>query len=248
MIKVIIVDDEPKASKLIEILIKKFFPQLQIKGIAEDGNDAYNMIIEHTPDLVFLDIEIGKMTAFDLLEKFDKIAFSIIFISAYEDYALKAIKMNALDYLIKPADVNEFINSVRKALERIDTEDRTKNASNLLTQIKGGVFAKVAINTSTETRFVDINEIVRCEAYGNTTMCFLSSGQKIHSTKTLKTFEEKLSKYQFLRIHSKHLVNQFYISNFKKDGNDSKLFLKDGSSIAISLRRKGNFWDNIESI
>lgn len=250
MIKTIIIDDEPPARNLLKLLIQENFPELGIVGVAKNEKEAYTLLTELSPDLVFLDIELGKTTAFNLLSRFENISFAVIFVTAYKDYAVQAFKVNAVDYLVKPIELEELKAAVTRALKMIQKEkDMTAHLLKAIGNIKGtSNVNKIAINTASETKFIIIDDIVRCEADGNATICFLNSGQKIYSTRTLKDFEEKLSHYQFLRVHSKHLVNQQYIMNFKKKGRTGILILKDGSTINVSARKKSNFLEKMKFI
>jgi two-component system LytT family response regulator len=250
MIKTIIIDDEPPARNLLKLLIEDHFRnELELVGIAKDEKEAYQAITELNPDLVFLDIELGKTTAFNLLSRFTGSSFAVIFVTAYKEYAVQAFKVNAIDYLVKPFELDELKAAVERAVQVIQKE---KHLAGHLRKFMNGVKGstadnKITINTATETKFVAIEDIIRCEADGNATICFLSSGQTIYATRTLKDFEEKLANYQFLRVHNKHLVNQRYIVNYRKRGRTGILVLKDGSTINVSARKK-KFLNNVESI
>lgn len=250
MIKTVIIDDEPPARDLLKLLIQENFPELNIVGIAKNEAEAYTQLTELAPDLIFLDIELGKTTAFNLLSRFDNITFAVIFVTAYKDYAIQAFKVNAIDYLVKPIELDELKSAVARALKAIEKEkDMTAHLLKVMSTMKGPhAVNKITINTASETKFIIIDDIVRCEADGNATIFFLNSGQKIYSTRTLKDHEEKLAQYQFLRVHSKHLVNQQYIMNFKKKGRTGIIILKDGSTINVSARKKSNFLDKMKFI
>ncbi len=248
MIKTVIVDDEPPARNLLTLLIRDHFPELEVIGVAKNEKEAYSQLTELQPDLVFLDIELGKTTAFNLLGKFSTIPFAVIFVTAYQDYAVQAFKVNAIDYIVKPIELSELKVAIEKAVNTIQKEkDLTAHLFKFMESLKAGIAVnKISINTASETRFVIVEDIVHCEADGNATIIYLNSGQTIYSTHTLKYFEDKLAPHNFLRVHSKHLVNQNYIANYKKNGRTGIVILKDGSMINVSARKKNDFLDKMK--
>lgn len=238
-IKAIVVDDEMFGREQIKALIKKYFPQIALVAEAANSTEALKHIYFHKPDLVFLDVEMPGRNGFDLLEKIQEHDFEIIFVTAYDQYALKAIKFSALDYLLKPLNKEEFKSAVNKFLERQkNAYDRKSVIHNFIknyTSHSADAF-KLAVNTTSKTHFLLPEEIIRCEADGNYTMILCSNKQTILSSKTLKEFDDLLSDFDFIRVHRAHLVNKKFIRSYS---SDNLLLLQDNTTIEVSRRKMG---------
>jgi two-component system LytT family response regulator len=248
MINAVIVDDEKKGRDLLEILLKENCPTVNIINKVGSVEDAFYNIIEKKPDLVFLDIEMPGGTGFDLLEKFDNINFSIIFVTAYDKYALKAFKFSAVDYLLKPVDEEELKTAVSKVIkkdyppENNDFESLTYNYKSLKTDNR-----KLALDTSAGLVFVEIKNITHCEANGKSTWCYIHNQEKILAKKNLGEFENFLSDYNFIRVHHSHLVNVDFIKSYKP-GRTGVITMQDNSLVDVSQRKKDDFLKKLNKI
>lgn len=239
MIKALIVDDEKRARETIRNIIKLYCPQVEVAGEASDVRSAREAIAQHKPSLVLLDINMPGGTGFDLLGQFGADGPKVIFITAYQEYAVKAFRFSALDYILKPVNPDELVEAVRKASEVIGKESMDlklqafiSNMENITREVK-----KIVLNTSDSIHVVNVPEIVRCQSDSNYTEFYLNNGKKILVSSTLKDFDEMLSSYRFFRAHQSHLVNIDYIERYeKKEGG--YLVMKDKSTVPVSVRKK----------
>ena len=243
MIRALIIDDEQAAANVVNMLIKRYVPavtELDLAIGAADGLEAINRL---KPDLVFLDIEMPVMSGFDLLEKFPDHDFDVIFITAYDHYAIRAIRYSALDYLLKPVDVAELQAAVERFIDkRKNSSDSRARYANLLHNLKTTEQDyTLAVSTTEGTYFFRTTEIIRCEATGNYTRIFMQGNKSLLTSRTLKDYDELLSAQGFYRIHRAHLVNKTYIRSFT---NDHMLQLADGSEVEVSRRK----WDDIKKL
>jgi two-component system LytT family response regulator len=234
----VIVDDEASVRNSIRKLVSENFPDVSILASAGTIEDGYEAIIKYKPDLLFLDIELPDGIGFDLIRKFTSVSFKIIFITGHQEYALDAIKVSALDYILKPIDTDELRIAVEKAREAIShTEQQLKlQALNENLQSKK-VLKRIILHTSDHLQLVSVSEIIRAEADSNYTTFRLSDGKHIMVSRTIKEFETLLSGSGMIRVHQSHLVNINYIDRFvKKDGG--YLLLKEGTKIPVSPNLK----------
>jgi two-component system, LytTR family, response regulator len=250
MIKAVIVDDEELGRNVLSNLIRKYCPEVSIVGTASSAREAKKIIDEVNPSLVFLDIEMPGGSGFDLLEQFPAPGFSIIFTTAYDQYAVKAFKYSALDYLLKPINIEELT----KAISKIATTDNKKNMQSSLQHFiesynNSGVSKnnKVALPTQDGLVFIDIADIIRCEADGKYTWCFIEGGKKLYSTRSLKDFEEQLTQFGFCRIHHAHLINLNHIKNYTK-GDGGQVTMANGDTVTVSKRKKEEFLNRLNKI
>ncbi len=237
MLNAIIVDDEVKGVETLRLMLREYCPDVNIAAAAYSVNEAAAKINSLNPDLVFLDIQMPFADGFALFEKIKIPAFEVIFTTAFSEYAVKAFKHNAVDYLLKPVKSSELISAVNKCREirnRTTQMQRLESKLNLLKE----AFAlhKIPVHTSSETILVDVDEIIRLEADGNYTHIHLSYGKKILSTKAMAEYEKLLPGDVFLRIHKKHLVNRTHINTIKK--GEGLLIMTDGSAVEISRLKK----------
>lgn len=239
-IKSIIVDDEEINIENLRELLGKYCPSIEIVGMASDVDGALEMINIYKPDLVFLDIQLGRLSGFDLLNRLTNKSFEVIFVTAYDDYTLKAIKADALDYILKPIDIHELINAVFKAGKKISAAHASGTLEtffNTLNKEQIKDYHRVALPQQKETRYVATEEIFRCEADGVYTIFFLVNGERVIISKTLKEYTEMLEQFNFIRIHSSHLVNAHFIRSWlKEDGG--MILLTNGDRIPISKSQR----------
>ena len=234
-IQVSIIDDEKDGRDYIALLLANEFPSLKIIFQASNVKDAAFGLADKQPDILFLDIRLSDGTAFDLLSKITNLSSQIIFITAYEHYAIQAIKNGALDYILKPINRPEFIDAVNKAIANIHNN-------------KSSQFGiKINLPTLHGFKRVDIAQIIRCEADSNYTFIYLTDGSKIVVSHTLRQFDEFLSKHQFLRVHHKHLINLAHFKEYIKDSGGQAL-MSDNSSVDISVRKRSQFLAAIEKL
>lgn len=243
MIKALIIDDEEHCIEVLENLLAANEGNLvEVSGRAKTVRDGIESIARLEPDLVFLDMQIGEKTGFDLLRALPEINFEIIFTTAFEKFALQAIKFSALDYLLKPIDGDELNTAIMKLLNK-KSKIKTADKIDLLlqnTQKSDELFKKIIVPTFSGFEFMDIRDIIRCESESNYTTIYVKDKQKIVVSKTLKDFEEMLRDYHFFRVHNSHLINLDYIRRYRK-GKGGSVILMDGTEIDVSTRRKDDF-------
>jgi len=235
----VIIDDEAAVRNAIRSLVAENFPDINILATAGNIQEGYEIILKNKPDLLFLDIELPDGTGFDLLKKFSLVSFKIIFVTGHNEYALDAIKVSALDYVLKPIDTDELCRAIEKAREVIDQQEQRLKLQALSENLQGKkVLKRIILHTSDHLQIVSVNEIVRAEADSNYTSFELAGGKHILVSRTLKEFESLLSASGIIRVHQSHLVNISFIDRYvKKDGG--YLLLRDNTKVPVSpLLRK----------
>lgn len=238
--RVIIIDDEEGARESLSNLLEKYVEKVKVVAKAENIASALEKITKYKPELVFLDIEMPFGSGFELLERMKPIDFNIIFVTAYDHYALKAIKFSALDYLLKPVDIDELKASVKKHRDR-SGENTGESYNNLLDNLKADdQEKKLGIPDSHGISFLKINDIIRCESDGNYTRIFMREGKPILASKTLGEYEHLLEGESFFRVHRSHLVNLLHIKKYFK-GDGSYIQLSDDTKVDVSRRKKAAF-------
>jgi two-component system LytT family response regulator len=238
MIKVIIIDDEPNNIENLQSIIKANCDNIKVVGMASNAAEGSLLIASQQPDLVFLDIQMPIKSGFDLLKELPTIDFEVIFITAYDRYGIQAIKFSALDYLLKPININEFIEAVVKAEQKINSKKESTNIQNLLKYLKGGMeVPKIALPTLKEIMYVKVSDILRCEAENNYTNFHLLSGEQVLVCKTLKEFADLLKPHNFLRSHQSHLVNIDCVKSFLKEDGGT-LLLTNQEKVPISRQNR----------
>lgn len=241
-IRTLIVDDEELARKNLEFILNDACPQVEVVGTASNAKAAKKQIETENIDLLLLDIEMPNGSGFDLLESLgDGIDFKIIFITAYHEYALRAFKFSAVDYLLKPISVDELQSAIEKVQPGKDMESKEKIDA-LIENIskKGGAMNKIALPSMEGLQFVDLDDVVYCESQDNYTQFFLLDGKRIMVSKTIKHFEELLDPERFFRVHRSNIINLKYIDKYVK-GEGGYIVLKQGARIPVSRRRKEAF-------
>lgn len=239
MIHAMLIDDEVHSLDALRILLTEYCPQVEVIASCRSGNEAIPKIHELRPQLLFLDIEMPNMTGFELLSRVKGQEFEVIFTTAYNQYAINAIRFKAMDYLLKPVDEEELVQAVQRAEERIKERASNKQIDVLLTNIKGvtNEFQKLAIPTHDGLVFVNIRDICYCCGEGNYTHIVTCTGDKYLISKTLKATEEMLSHPSFFRTHQSYLVNLNYIKQYIRGGG-GYLILHDGTTIQVARSRK----------
>ena len=248
MIRAIIVEDEEKARSNLMQILSEYCSNVEVVDAQDNVKSGVQAIQQHSPDLVFLDVHMQGETGFDLLEQIGSIDFEIIFTTAHNEYAVKAFKFSAIDYLLKPVDIDELINAVKKAGDKIK-HDATKERYELVIEnLKGqkSTFNKIALPTAEGLIFVQVAEIIRCESEDNYTHFFLKDGERILVSKTIKYFEELLTDQDFFRVHQSHLININHIKEYHK-GEGGYAIMSDDSAVIVSRRKKEAFLTKLSS-
>jgi len=244
-LKVLVVDDEASPrEQLVELLHS--LSNIEILGSVDSVAKAYEMILEFSPDLVLLDIEMPGETGFDLLQKLDSIDFDIVFTTGYDSYAIQAIKFSALDYLLKPITKGELSEAIQKSLER-GYSARMSYYENLLQNLKQPTDdPSIVLKEKERSTVVRLSEIIRLESDRNYTRVILQSGNKILLSKTMKVFDAMLKGQGFMRIHKSHLVNQVHVKGVEHTSN--LLLLSNGDQVPISVRKRKELFDYLRAI
>ncbi len=245
--KILIVDDELSPREQSKRLLAEFFPEITVCAEAENVSKAYEAILIHQPDVVLLDVDMPDGNAFDLLKRFPQINFNVIFITAYEKYALQAIKFSALDYLLKPYTSGEFVEAIRKAQREEDTSDTNLKFNTLLQNFQNQQQTKIVLRTSESIHVIQTDEIIRLQADGAYTTFHIFNRKPIVVSKNLKEYDVLLEKTGFIRTHQSHLVNSKYVECYHKADGGS-LSLTDRSNVPVATRFKEKVIRQLEQI
>ncbi len=242
MITAIIIDDEQDGRETIQMTLEKYCPEVAISGIYATPAEGIAGIRQHKPSLVFLDIQMPEMSGFDVLQQLSPVTFEVIFVSAYDRYAIKAIKFSALDYLLKPIDVDDLVHAVKKVKDRLYTEKNIYQYQSVVNniQLKSGKIEKIAIPSLTGIDFFDTADIIYCRADGSYTTLFLKDKPNCLVSKNLKDFETLLSESGFCRVHHSFLINLQHVQKYIK-GEGGYVILTGNHHVDISRRKKDEF-------
>lgn len=246
MLKVLLIDDEQRATDALRLMIIKTIPEIGEVMVCNDAREAAEKIHAFQPGLVFLDIQMPHLNGFEVLEKIPNKNFKIIFTTAYNEYAIQAIRYSAFDYLLKPVDMEELQAAVHRFLEG---QEDYKQQYDLLKNIMHNMNAasseefRLALPTKEGVHFLLPNDIIRCEALGNYTRFYVTSGKSYLISKTLGEYDTLLTPQNFIRTHKSHLVNKKFISFIDHDGF---AVLKDNSKVEVSRRRKEEVMDALK--
>jgi len=247
MLTAIIIEDLPDAMQLLKSNLEAHHPEIKVIDTAQSVVEAAKVLRKKQPDIIFLDIMLGDGTGFDILEIFPDLKSKIIFVTASDQYAIKAFKFAAIDYVLKPYSDEELNQAIVRAKEQIQPDEER------LSILKDTLSApekkpdKISLHTLDKIIIVNLNDIVRCESDSNNTIFHLQNGKKVFVTKTLKYFSDLLKPYEFLRIHQSHLINIQCISAFiKTDGG--YLMLKNGENVPVSVRKKSEVIDILDKM
>lgn len=243
-IKAVILDDEERARLLNHNLISTYCHQLEIVGIYSNIDEAYEGILLFKPDIVFLDIDIPPYTGFDLLRRLKPVFFEIIFITAFNHYAIDAIRFSALDYLMKPIKIDELQNAVARASVRINDKKSLAETNQPLDQTKG--ITKLVIQSQRGTDILDICDIIYFQAQNTYTEFYTSKGKTL-STKPMSEYEDMFQDKNFFRIHRSFMVNLDYVKSVDKS-EGSQIILKDNTRLPLAYRRKHELQEKLNNI
>lgn len=248
MIDAVIVDDEKHAVESLRLMLEKYAPSVNIVNTYNDPREAISPLKNHPPMLLFLDIEMPFLSGFDLLREVGKLDFEIIFTTAYDDFAIRAFKVSAIDYLLKPIEREELVRAVEKFQNRLPQTDFQTRLQGFFEKYQGNTgphrIKQISLPTKDGFSFVSQSDILRCESDSNYTTVYLVDGKKVVVSRTLKEIEGQLDESVFLRVHHSHVINLNYIKSYQK-GNGGIIVMNNGDNVSVSRSRKQDFLDRI---
>lgn len=244
-IKTILVDDEKNSLIIMQRLLEKHTPNVQIVDTAQSVEEAIEVIDKHKPELVFLDISMPDGDGFEVIEKTNFKNFKVIFSTAYDQYAIKAFEVSALHYILKPVTPNDLIEAINRFHDTPPSDNISEKIKVLNDALKE-IPSRLVLPTSTGMHIINIKTIIRCESSNNYTTFFLTNGKKIVVSKSIQIYEQLLSDSHFCRIHNKHLINIKFVQKYVK-GRGGHVVLSNGSNIDVSDGRKKNFLEKLKN-
>jgi two-component system LytT family response regulator len=248
IIQAIIIDDEKKCISLLQKMLATAFPEIQIIATCTQPEEGIKAIRIHEPDLIFLDVEMPNKNGFEVVDATKDIQYNIIFTTAYQQYAIKAIKFAALDYLLKPIDADELKEAMFRFKQKQKTEQRDKQLNVLFDNLKNNKnsFSRLSLSTSEGVIFINVTDILYCEASGGYTFFFMKNGDKLITSKTMKDYEEILPAHLFFRIHHSYLINISEIKRYIK-GDGGIAVMSNNTELPVSKRKKEQFLKTLHS-
>lgn len=242
MIRTIIIEDEPVSRDMLTLMLQRYKDDIELVDACSNPADGIESIAKHQPDLVFLDIQMPKMNGFDMLQKIGAINFEVIFTTAFDQYAINAIRISALDYLLKPVDDDDLAAAIDKCRLRMKQKMPNLQFENLFNNLtnKNPLDKTLALSASDGISFVKMADILRVEAQGRYAKFYLLNKETILVSKTLGDFEEVLSANQFFRIHDSAIVNLNHVKKFIR-GDGGTIILSDNTELDVARRRKEDF-------
>lgn len=247
MIRCILIDDESNSLEMMEWLLKTYCPQVKVEAMCNSAESGIEAINKYKPDLVFLDIEMPHMNGFDMLEKFDKLFFDVVFCTAYDQFAIKAFKYSALNYLLKPVDPDDLKETIRRIEEKkvIPSREQLELLMQGIRNTQKPTVSRIALTTGEGLLFVTTSDILYCTADSNYTSVVLKGGKKILVSKVLKDIDEALQGPDFFRIHNSYLINLNHISKYVR-GDGGYVVMADGVTVSISRSKRQEFMELFE--
>lgn len=253
MITALLIDDDSNLRNGMKGMLARYAPEIHILGEADSVKTGTQAIEYHQPNVIFLDIQLGDGTGFDILEQLsqNKVSFNshVVFITAHEQYAVKAFRFSALDYLLKPVDPEDLRKVIEKIKKVLSNNDSYAHIDLLLENIRKKVdkFKRIALSTSDGIHLFEVSDIIRCESQDNYTKFYIKDNKPVLISKTLKEYEELLSEQGFERIHQSHLINLAYLKSYiKKDGGYA--VMADNSHLPISQRKKERLQELLKAL
>lgn len=245
MIKSVIIDDEKTSREALKSLLDIYCPDIEIVKMAEGCHSGIQAIEKYHPQLLFLDVQMPDGSGFKLLEHFKNPGFEVIFTTAYDQYAIQAIKFSALDYLLKPISPDDLVEAISRFKNQAGKGEKIET---LLNNIKSSPNRQsIVVNSSDGMHILKVNDIVRCQADDYYTLYYLANNKLLMISKTLKETEELLKDFDFMRVHKSHLVNKNYIKSFLREGGGT-IEMVDGSKLPVSRRKKDLVMEYIENL
>lgn len=241
-IQAIIIDDEADGREALRIALERYFPEINIKRICESPEQGIEAIKSVKPDLVFLDVQMPHLSGFDLLRKVSPFDFEVIFVTAHDQYAIKAIRFSALDYLLKPVDVDDLRTAVQKVKERLEQKNTSQQYQSVLHNAlqNGSKIDRLAVPTQDGIEFFHTADIIYCEAQGSYTNILLKGKSKALVSRNLKDFENLLADSGFCRVHHSFLINMSHVRKYVK-GEGGYVIMTDDHHVDVSRRKKDEF-------
>jgi len=242
MLNAIIIDDERNSRNALRQKLLNHCTNVMIIAECENGEEGIENIEKKKPDIVFLDVEMPRMNGFTMLQQLKNKNFEVIFVTAYDHYAIKAIRYSALDYLVKPVEIDDLKNAINRVIEKMNITKPNARLELLLENIVSDKtkFTRIAIPTVQGLQFIKIEHIISLEASANYTKFHLCNNIKYTVSKTLKEFEDMLPSDIFIRIHNSHIINKNYVEKYIR-GDGGQVVLSNGSVLDISKRKRAEF-------
>lgn len=253
MLTALIVDDESKSRKSLRQKLEEYCTGIEVIGEAINGQEGFSKITETAPDIVFLDIEMPVMNGLQLAEMLNHYTGAIIFTTAYNEYAINAFKYSAFDYLLKPVDIRELQDTLKRLNTKVAQNKKTDSTEKqllLLQQYLSGQKAqmkKIAVNTQEAVHLIELNDIIRLEASSNYTNLYFADGKHLLASKTLGEFEQMLPDNNFFRVHHSSIINLKHVKRYLKSDGGS-IEMSDGAFVDISRRKKEDFLEIIKHL
>ena len=246
LINTVLIDDEIDSNRILQTLLENYCPRVRVVGTADGVDTASRLFREVKPELVFMDIEMTEGNAFDLLNRLQPIQFHIIFVTAFDNHAVRAFRYNAIDYLLKPVNIKELCAAVDKIPGKYVESNVLERVQNMLENIRGvdPVERKMAVPTVNGLSFISLRDIIRLEASGSYTAIYLQDKTKISATIPIKEYEEMLPETLFFRIHHSHIINLNKIKSYQK-GRGGYVTMDDDSFIEVASRRRESFMQRL---
>lgn len=249
MLRAVVIDDIEAIRKRHVSIIRSTCANISIVGQADSVASGITLIEQLSPDIVFLDVEMPDGTGFDLLQKLQPINFKVIFITGYEDFAIRAFRFSAIDYLLKPLDANDLAEAVKKAEDSLGKEVFEMKLSNLFTNLERPKnLQKLILKTAEKIYSVNIQDIVNCESDKNYTTFNFVNGPKLLVSTNLKEYEAMLTPFNFFRTHQSHLINMAYFDHFIRTDGGNTIVMKNKQTIPLSVRKKEEFLVLLENL
>jgi two-component system LytT family response regulator len=239
MLRSAIIDDEQGSRDTLSALLARYCPNVEVVAVADSIQSAFSAIRTHRPDVIFLDIQMPHGSGFDLIEEAHDHNCEVILTTAYDQYAIKAVRAAALDYLLKPIDIEELITAVQRAEKQVG-DRRLRGAARAYAAAvpeRGRRPTRIALPTLDDLIFIQVGDIVRCEATGNYTVFHLVHGESHVTSRTLKEYETMLEDADFFRVHHSHLVNLDHVRKYVR-GDGGAIVMLDGAEVPVARRRK----------
>lgn len=244
---IVIIEDEPEILETLISIVNNYLPDISILGTATNNTEAFNCLTINPPDVILSDINIGNNTIFEVLEKIENIKFKVVFITAHEEYALKAIKLSAIDYLLKPVDPLELIATLNKIKQNLNSDAEQEQALILHNNLQKDKPKKIVLKTAERIHIIDTSDIMHIEADGSYSTFYLSNGKSVIVSKLIKEYDTLLSEYCFFRTHQSHLVNLNQVSSYEKN-DGGFLLMKNNKQVPVSQRKREHLLCALEKL